>query len=531
MTTAKDFIFEDSARDKLREGIEKLTDIVRLTLGPRGHNVGIEIKGDVPHITNDGNSIVKDIQFPDAYVNMGATLGKEVVAKMQEKCGDGTTTSLLILCSLVQNGIKHIAAGVSSIGIKRGMEKALEEIVKALHSLAYIIKNDQDLKNIAKAAAGGDETVGALVSEAIRQAGLVNIVAIEESQITEHRIVHVKGMELNCGYISPYFCTYIQNLSVTMQNGKILITDKKIGSIQEILSLLQNFFITGQELLIVADDIEPDALSTLIFNKIKGTLKVCIIKAPSFGNNRKALLEDLATLTGGTLISEDMGMLLSEVSVDLLGEAEKIVVSKDKTLIVGGKGEPRKIQDRIYQLNHEWEETSNIQAKEEIQKRKANLSEGVTIIQVGAFSEHEMKEKKHIFEDSLRSTQAALEEGVVPGGGIALLHASQAAKNLKLSSEEMVGVQIVCKACEAPFRQLISNSNYDSSLILDEILSKGLPMGFNILTEKVEDLSLTGVIDPLKTVKYALHYAISAAGTVLLSEGLVIQSEDTTSFH
>jgi chaperonin GroEL len=519
--TPRELIFEEEARNKLREGIDALANVVGVTLGPKGRNVGLQGSWGPPTITNDGNSIVKDIELKDQYANMGVAMGKEVASKMKEKCGDGTTTSILLLRALVHNGVKNIASGASPIGIKRGIEKAVEALVKEIDKNAIPIKNEKETRNIAIAAASGNQDIGDLVSNAIAKVGKEGVITIEEGKGTETTIEMVEGMQFDRGYLSAYFCTNAESMLVEMNNAKVLITDKKISSVQEILPILQAVASTATELLLIADDLEGDALSTLVVNKLRGTLKVCAVKAPGFGDRRKALLEDLAILTGGTLISEEMGVYLKEATADLLGSVEKIVISKDKTTIIGGKGEPTAIAARIKQIDAEVKTVTSSYDKEKLEERKAKLSGGVAVIRVGAATEPEMKQKKQVFEDSLNSTRAALEEGIVPGGGVALLRAAHALKGLKLEGDEAIGAQIVFKATEAPFRQIVSNTGFDSSVIIEEVLLADKSWGFNAQSEKVEDLVKAGVLDPAKVIKNALKFSASTAGVILLSEALI----------
>ncbi len=519
--TARELIFEEEARQKLREGIDKLAEVVSVTLGPKGRNVGLQASWGAPTITNDGNSIVKDVELKDQYANMGIAMGKEVASKMKEKCGDGTTTTLLLLKALVQGGIKNISSGSSPIHIKRGMEKAVEAIVKQLESNAINIQKESEVEQIAIAAASGNADIGRMICNAIHKVGKSGVITIEEGKGTETTIETVEGMQFDRGYTSAYFCTNAEKMIAEMQNPKVLVTDKKISSIQEILSILQATAASAQELLIIADDIEGDALSTLVVNRLRGTLKVCAVKAPGFGDRRKALLQDIATLTGATLVTEDAGIYLKDASTEVLGSAEKILVTKEKTTIINGSGKPKEITARIHQIEAEIKTTTSSYDKEKLEERKAKLTGGVAVIRVGAPTEPEMKQKKQVFEDSLSSTRAALEEGIVPGGGIALLQASQAALGLKLSSEEAVGAQIVLKACEAPARTIISNAGFDSSVILEQIQAKKGNYGFNVVTEQVEDLIQSGIVDPTKVVKHALLFSSSTAGIVLLSEALI----------
>lgn len=530
MATAKELIFEEDAREKLHLGIQQLADVVGVTLGPTGRNVGLQASWGAPNITNDGNSIVKDIAFKDQYLNMGALMGKELAAKMKEKCGDGTTTCILLLRSLVQNGVKNIASGSSPIGLKRGIDKAVTAILQEVDKMATLIQSEAEIKNIATVSASGHTEIGDLIAEAIQKVGKKGVITIEEGKSTETVIEMVEGMQFDRGYSSPYFCTNNETLTAELNSPKILITDKKISSAQEILQILQGVASSGQELLIIADDIEGDALSTLVVNRLRGLLKVCAVKAPGFGDRRKALLEDIATLTGATVVSEDKGMTLKDADIAVLGDAEKIIVSKENTTLIGGKGGAQAIANRIQQIEAESAQATSTYDKEKLDERKAKMSGGVAVIHVGAATEPEMKQKKQMFEDSLSSTRAALEEGVVPGGGIALLRASQAVQKMKLQGDERTGAQIVLSCCEAPFRQIVQNAGHDSSVTLNDVLSQETSYGFNALSGKVEDLVKAGVIDPAKVVKSSLTFAASTAGMVLLSEVLIgdaIEEEKT----
>ncbi|HSW86446.1 MAG TPA: chaperonin GroEL [Rhabdochlamydiaceae bacterium] len=519
--TPKELIFEEEARNKLREGIDKLAEVVSVTLGPRGRNVGLQASWGAPSITNDGNTIVKDIELKDQYANMGIAMGKEVASKMKEKCGDGTTTSILLLRSLVQNGVKNIASGSSPIAIKRGMEKALDAAIKEIETFSIAIKNDKETNHIAVASASGDQDIGDMITQAIKKVGKSGVITIEEGKSTETTIEMVEGMQFDRGYSSAYFCTNSETMTVEMNDPLILITDKKISSVQEILPILQATATSALELLIIADDIEGDALSTLVVNKLRGTLKVCAVKAPGFGDRRKALLEDIAILTGGVLISEETGSYLKDVTSESLGRAEKVIITKEKTTIINGKGENENIKARIRQIDGEISIATSSYDKEKLEERKAKLTGGVAVIRVGAPTEPAMKQRKQMFEDSLNSTRAAIEEGIVPGGGVALLKASLALNGLSLQGDEKIGAQILQKACEAPLKQIVMNTGFDSSVILEQVLAAGGNFGFNAVDEKVEDLLVSGVIDPAKVVKNALKHAVSTAGIVLLSEALI----------
>lgn len=525
-TTPKDIIFEEEARNYLLTGIKKLADIVAFTLGPKGRNVGLEKSWGAPTITNDGASIIRDIQLPDKYENMGVAMAKEVVQKIKEKCGDGTTTGALLLRALVETGIKNISSGASPIGLKRGIDKAVDAVVKAIEKAAIPVKTKKETSNVATVSASGNREIGDMIAEAMEKVSNSGAITIEEGKTTETTIELVKGMKFDRGYISPYLCTNLEKMIVEMNHAQILLVDKKISNIHELLPVLQATATAGKELLIIAEDIEGDALSTLVVNKLRGTLKVAAVKAPGFGDRRKAMLQDIAVLTGATVVSEEIGMSLKEIPASSLGSAEKVMITKEATTIVGGEGSPEQIAARIKQLDAEIALSANSYDKEKLEERRAKLTGGVAVIRVGAATETEMKQKKQMFDDSLNSTRAALEEGIVPGGGVALLNASKAIKELKLEGDEAVGAKIVLYACEAPLKQIACNAGFDGSVILSEILQSPKNFGLNALTDKVEDLIAAGVIDPAKVVKNTLTYAASTAGIVLLSEALITEADE-----
>lgn len=527
MSTAKELLFNEDARTKLRDGIDKLADVVGVTLGPKGRNVGLQAAWGAPTITNDGNSIVKDVELKDQYENMGVSLAKEATAKMKEICGDGTTSTLLLLQALVSQGVKNVSSGSSPILLKRGMDKALEAIIESLSQTALSLKNDTEVEQIATASASGQVEIGSLIASAFKKVGQSGVITVEEGKGTDTTLEMVEGMQLDRGYLSSYFCTNAEQMSVEMQHPKILITDKKIASIQELLPILQAIASTSTELLIIAEDLEGDALSTLVVNKLRGTLKVCAVKAPGFGDRKKALLEDIAVLTGATLISEETGTLLKDASLQLLGSCEKVTITKDKTTLVGGIGERTAIEERIKRIEMEIKHSESSYDKEKLEERKAKLSGGVAVIRVGAKTEPEMKQKKQLFEDSLNSTRAAIEEGIVVGGGCALLRASRGLK-LNLTGDEALGARITLKACEAPFKQIVKNAGFDSSVILSDVLTKGAHFGFNALSEQIENLIESGIVDPAKVIKGALRFAVSTAGVVLLSEALIGEAPEDT---
>ncbi len=525
-TTPKEIIFEEEARQKLLSGIKKLADVVAFTLGPKGRNVGLEKSWGAPTITNDGSSIVKDVELKDSFENMGVSIAKEVVQKIKEKCGDGTTTGTLLLRALVDNGIRYISSGASPIGLKRGMEKALDAIIKSIEKMAIPVKDANDIFNIAKVSASGNEEIGKTISEAIEKVGKKGVITIEEAKGTETQIEIVEGMQFDRGYLSAYFCTNQEKMTVEQSKPLIFLVDKKITSVHDILPILQHAATTGKELLIIAEDIEGDALATLVVNKLRGMLRVCAVKAPGFGDRRKAMMQDIAALTGATLIAEDAGFNLKEADPSMLGSADKVQITKDHTTIINGAGDKKKIEERLKQIEAEIKNTTSSYDVEKLEERRAKLSGGVAVIRVGAATEPELKNKKQAFEDSLNSTKAAIEEGIVPGGGVALLRASKAVSNLKLEGDELLGAKLFSIACEAPLRQIAVNAGQDGSVILGEVTKGSTNIGFNAITEKVEDLMKAGVIDPAKVVKNVLIFAASAAGIVLISEALISDAKE-----
>lgn len=525
---AKELIFDEEARNCLRKGIKQLTDVVGVTLGPKGRYVGVDAGWGSPKITNDGTSIARDVELKNQFENMGSSIGKEIANKMKEKCGDGTTTSLVLLGALVEHGVKNIAAGASPILVKRGMEKTVDAIIKHLEKQATSVKKDSDIEEIAISSASGEKEVGSLIAAAFKKVGKSGVISIEESKSIETTIEMVEGMQFDRGYTSAYFCTNAESMTCELSKASILVTDKKISSIQDILPLLQEAAATAASLFIIAEDIEGDALSTLVINRLKGTLKVCAVKAPGFGDRRKAMLQDIAVLTGAAFISDDTGTLLKDATLAMTGKAEKIIVTKEHTTIVGGAGTPSDIKERILQIEAEKKHTTSSYDIEKLEERKAKLSGGVAVIRVGAPTESALKGRKQLFEDSLSSTKAAIEEGVVIGGGIALLRASKAVeKEIKLDDEEAIGMHFTVQACSAPFKQLVANSGFDSSIYLEEILEAKEMIGFDVHTGKVTDLFKAGIRDPLKVVKHALQMASSAAGVILLSECLIGEALET----
>ena len=523
---AKELIFEEEARQKLFLGMKKLADVVACTLGPKGRNVGLEKSWGAPTITNDGGSIVRDFELKDTFENMGVSIMKEVVQKIKEKCGDGTTTGTLLLRTLVESGLKYVSAGASPIGLKRGIEKAVEAVIAELDRVAIPVKGQQEIIDVASVSASSNREIGEMIGKAIEKVGRAGVITVEEAKGTETTIEVVEGMQFDRGYTSAYFCTNADKMIVEMHNASLLLVDKKISSIHDLLPILQSIASTGKDLAIIAEDFENDVLSTLVVNRLRGTLRVVGIKAPGFGDNRKAMLQDIAVLTGATVVSTDMGMNLREADASVLGVCDKLVVTKDHTTLVSAHGDKEAIKARMKQLDNEIKKTTSEYDKKKLEERKAKLSGGVAVIHVGAATEPELKNKKQSFEDSLNSTRAALESGIVPGGGMALLCAGEAIKKMTFEGDELLGAKIVIQACETPIRQIVANAGRDSSVVVAEVLKKGVPFGFNALTEKVEDLVAAGVIDPLKVVKNALLYASSAAGITLISEALIADAKE-----
>lgn len=525
-STPKHIIFEEEAREELLAGIKKLAEIVAFTLGPRGRNVGLEKSWGAPAITNDGSTIVKDITLKNQYQNMGVSMGKEVVQKMKETCGDGTTRATLLLGAMVESGIKVIASGASPIGVKRGIDKAIEAVVAEIEKQAIPVESDHEILSIAKVAASGNEEVGTMIAEAIKKVGKQGVITIEEAKGTETTLEMVEGMRFDRGYISSYFCTNTDKMIIEMENPQILLIDRKVSSIHELLPVLQSIATTGRQLLIVAEDIDGDALSTLVVNRLRGTLKVAAVKSPGFGDRRKAMMEDIAILTGATVISDEAGVSQSEITADVLGSAEKIIVTKEHTTILNGAGLQDEIKARVKQIENELSKTTSSYDKEKLEERKAKLSGGIAVIRVGAITEMELKHRKQLYDDSLNSTKAALESGIVPGGGVAFIRASQALGKLNLEGDEAIGAKIVSHACEAPFKQIVSNAGHDGMVVLAEIREAKPNIGFNVVSEKIEDLIKAGIVDPAKVIKNALLYSSSVAGIVLISEALIGDAEE-----
>jgi chaperonin GroEL len=519
----KEIIFDSEAREKLKKGINELADCVAVTLGPKGRNVAISSWAS-PKITHDGNSVLEEIELKDDFENMGVLLAKELSTKIKESCGDGTTTGIVLLRSLVNEGMKNISYGASAISIKKGMEKALEILLKEIDLLADKIKTEEDIKNIATVSASGDEIIGRDIADCFKKANGRAAITIEQGKKNETQIIHVEGMEIERGYLSPYFCNNEKKMTVEMENPKILVTDKKINSIQDLLPILQIVSSTTDELLIIADEIEGDALATLVINNLKKIIKVAAIKTPSFGDRKKDILEDIAILCGATFICEEKGHILKNTTFENLGSCEKIIISKDKTLIINGHG--KDLEKRINQLEKEKENTKEKFDKSKLEERISKLKGGVVIINVGAQTESDLKQRRQKYEDSLNSTKAAIEEGIVPGGGVALLRARIKINELQLNEEEKIGAEILQTACLAPIKQILSNAGFDHSQIIQSLLEKEKSFGFNVITEQIEDFIKTGIIDPVKVVRTYLINVVSIAKLILLSEVLITDAKE-----
>ena len=527
---AKQIIYGEEARKALQTGIDKLADTVKITLGPKGRNVVLDKKFGSPLITNDGVTIAKEIELEDAFENMGAQLVKEVATKTNDAAGDGTTTATLLAQALVREGMKNVAAGANPMIIKRGIQKAVDEAVKAIVANSKKVDGSDDIARVATVSSGSEE-VGKLIAEAMEKVTADGVITLEESKTAETYSEVVEGMQFDRGYISPYMCTDTDKMEAVMDDALILITDKKISNIQELLPLLEQIVQSGKKLVIIAEDVEGEALTTLILNKLRGTFNCVAVKAPGFGDRRKEMLRDIAILTGGQVITSELGLELKDATIDQLGRARQVVVQKENTIIVNGYGDTDEIKSRIHQIKSQIETTTSDFDREKLQERLAKLSGGVAVIKVGAATEIEMKEKKLRIEDALSATKAAVEEGIVAGGGTAQLNAIPAVKALMetASGDEKTGMSIVLKALEEPVRQIASNSGLEGSVIIDKILSSGkVGYGFDAYKEEYCDMISAGIVDPTKVTRSALENAASVAAMVLTTESLVADIKEET---
>ena len=525
---AKDIIFGEDARKALQSGIDKLANTVKITLGPKGRNVVLDKKYGAPLITNDGVTIAKEIERDDPFENMGAQLVKEVATKTNDAAGDGTTTATLLAQALVREGMKNIAAGANPMVLKKGMDQAVDTAVETIIANSKKIEGSEEIARVG-AVSAADENIGKLIAEAMEKVTADGVITLEESKTAETYSEVVEGMQFDRGYIAPYMVTDTDKMEAVLDDAYILITDKKISNIQEILPLLEQIVKAGKKLLIIAEDVEGEALSTLIVNKLRGTFTCVAVKAPGFGDRRKEMLQDIAILTGGQVISSELGLELSETTMEQLGRARQVVVQKENTIIVDGAGNSDDIKARVGQIKSQIENTTSDFDREKLQERLAKLSGGVAVIKVGAATEVEMKEKKLRIEDALAATKAAVEEGIVAGGGTALINAMPAVKKLvdKLSGDEKTGAQIVYKALEEPVRQIAVNAGLEGSVIIDKIIrSRKVGYGFNAYTSEYVDMIPAGIVDPTKVTRSALQNAASVASMVLTTESLVADKKD-----
>ena len=527
---AKEIIYGEDARRALEAGINKLANTVKITLGPKGRNVVLDKKFGAPLITNDGVTIAKEIELEDRFENMGAQLVKEVATKTNDVAGDGTTTATLLAQAIVREGMKNVAAGANPIILKRGIDKAVLEAVAGILEISEKVKGKEDIARVASISAN-DEVIGALIADAMEKVSNDGVITVEESKTMGTELEVVEGMQFDRGYLSSYMITDTDKMEAILEDPYILITDKKLSNIQEILPVLEQIVQQGKKLVIIAEDVEGEALATLVVNKLRGTFTCVAVKAPGFGDRRKAMLEDIAALTGGTVISEEVGLELKETTIDQLGRARQIIVQKENTIIIDGAGENSAIQARISSIKLQIEETSSDFDREKLQERLAKLSGGVAVIKVGAATETEMKEKKHRIEDALAATRAAVEEGIVPGGGTALINvAKRVAKLLETTDgDERTGVKAILKALEEPIRQIAANAGIEGSVIVDKLKNSEPGIGFDALNEKYVDMVKAGIVDPAKVTRSALQNAASVASMVLTTESLVADKPEPES--
>ena len=520
---AKDIFFDVEAREKLKKGVDALANAVKVTLGPKGRNVVIGKKFGAPHITKDGVTVAKEIELEDEVENMGAQMVKEVASKTADIAGDGTTTATVLAQAIINAGLKNVAAGANPMDLKRGIDKAVADVVKNLRKLSKEIGSDNSkIEQIATISANNDEAIGALIAKAMQDVGKDGVITVEEAKGIETEVVTVEGMQFDRGYLSPYFVTNTEKMITEMENPMILICEKKISSMKELLPILEPVAQSSKGLIIIAEDVDGEALGTLVVNRIRGSLKVAAVKAPGFGDRRKAMLEDIAILTGGQVISEERGMTLENTTIEMLGTAEKVEIDKDNTTIVNGKGKKADITARIGQIKAQIESTTSDYDKEKLQERLAKLSGGVAVLYVGAPTEVEMKEKKDRVDDALAATRAAVEEGVVAGGGVALLRAIEGLDKIKtLNEDETTGVAIVKRAAEEPLRQIIANAGQEGAVIVQEVKAGKDDFGYNARTEKFENLVKAGVVDPTKVTRIAVENAASIAAMLLTTECVI----------
>jgi chaperonin GroEL len=525
--SAKIVKFGSDAREKVLEGVNVLADAVTVTLGPKGRNVVIEKSFGAPNITKDGVTVAKEIELEDKFENMGAQMVKEVASKTSDVAGDGTTTATVLARAIFTEGAKMVAAGHDPMSLKRGIDVAVEQVSKNLHKLSKPTKDQKEIAQVGTISANSDPTIGGIIAEAMDKVGKDGVITVEEAKGLETTLEVVEGMQFDRGYLSPYFVTDPDRMETVFEDAFLLIHEKKISNMKDLLPILEQIAKTGKPFVIVAEDIDGEALATLVVNKIRGTLQCAAVKAPGFGDRRKAMLEDIAILTGGKVIAEELGLKLDNVTLNDLGTAKRVVIDKDNSTIIDGAGKRGDIQGRVSQIRNQIEETTSDYDREKLQERLAKLVGGVAVVQVGAATEVEMKEKKARVEDALHATRAAVEEGIVPGGGVALLRSSRGLDKLEVATEEEgVGVQIVKRACEAPLRWISSNAGEEPSIVLDRVTSSKGSNGFNAAAGKYEDLLKAGIIDPTKVVRTALQNAASVAGLLLTTEAMIAEKPE-----
>jgi chaperonin GroEL len=521
---AKQIVYSEAARQAILRGVNQLADAVKVTLGPKGRNVVLEKKFGGPTITKDGVTVAKEIELKDPLENMGAQLVREVASKTSDVAGDGTTTATILAQIIFREGVKAVAAGANPMALKRGIEQAVDVAVEEVKKMSLKVSDNEKIAQVGTISANSDKTIGVIIADAMTKVGKDGVITVEESKTMTTELQTVDGMQFDRGYLSPYFVTDAERMEVVLEEPYILIHEKKIANMKDLLPLLEQIARSGKPLLIIAEEVEGEALATLVVNKLRGTLNACAVKAPGFGDRRKAMLEDIGILTGGKAIMEETGIKLEGVRLEDLGKAKRVTVDKDNTTIIDGAGTQKTIEGRIKQLRAQIDETTSDYDREKLQERLAKLAGGVAVIKVGAATETEMKEKKARVEDALHATRAAVEEGIVPGGGVALLRAAKALANMKLDGDEQIGVNIVKRACEEPLRQIVVNSGTEGAIVIGKIRENANPnFGFNAQTDVFEDLVLAGVIDPTKVTRTALQNASSIASLMLTTEAMVAE--------
>ncbi len=523
---AKQILFDAQAQQKILAGINKLADAVKVTLGPKGRNVLLEKSFGAPRVTKDGVSVAKEIELADKFENMGAQMVREVASKTNDIAGDGTTTATVLAQAIYREGSRMVAAGHNPMELKRGIDKGVEAIVASLDKLAKKVKGKEEIVQVGTVSANGNEEVGEMLANAMEKVGEEGVITIEEAKGLENELEVVEGMQFDRGYLSPYFITNQEKMQAVLEDAYILLSEKKIANMKDLIPVLEGVARAQKPLLIIAEDVEGEALAALVVNKLRGTLQVAAVKAPGFGDRRKAMLQDIAILTGGQVVSEDLGMQLENVTLNDLGRAKTITIDKDNTTIVGGKGKKPEIQGRVEQIRREIENTTSEYDKEKLQERLAKLAGGVAVIKVGAASEVEMKEKKDLVEDALNATRAAVAEGVVPGGGVALIRCQKALDEVEVSDEQAVGIRILRRAIEEPLRQIAENAGHEGSVVVDAVRKGKGNFGFNARTEEYEDLVKSGVIDPARVVRTAIQNAASVAGLMLTTQCMIAEEPE-----